>query len=389
MPLVNKIEYSVLSDGVTIQVSDSVPIDANDEIVIMSVSNQVNNAGIVGYRVFNDIFGRTAFKRLSTEDSTILSQPLSFTDTEIHVANSAVLTQPNPSKKIPGVILIDGERIEFYKTQGNVLKQLRRATLGTSPSQYCEAGTKVIDYGVNQTVPFTERKLVQNHITTSTTDTYVISTLTTVTNVLYGDGITLSSNLVGASLADQVQVTYGGRLLRKTGIFYHDTTVAYDSPEFTLVGTTSTYSRLPFTSTNVIGDAYIVEDTNKVWVYTNSVNTDAVNGFVYRGLNWSGPEFSISSTTTHAVKLLIEQGVSDNVKLTITKKEFDSSDVWNDVVSSIETKSILDSTTAQAQFLQERHAELPDNYYYGGDNQIESENGTPLLTENDEPLLGP
>jgi len=389
MPLVNKIEYSVLSDGVTIQVSDSVPIDANDEIVIMSVSNQVNNAGIVGYRVFNDIFGRTAFKRLSTEDSTILSQPLSFTDTEIYVANSAVLTQPNPSKKIPGVILIDGERIEFYKTQGNVLKQLRRATLGTSPSQYCEAGTKVIDYGVNQTVPFTERKLVQNHITTSTTDTYVINTLTTVTNVLYGDGITLSSNLVGVSLADQVQVTYGGRLLRKTGIFYHDTTVAYDSPEFTLVGTTSTYSRLPFTSTNVVGDAYIVEDTNKVWVYTNSVNTDAVNGFVYRGLNWSGPEFSISSTTTHAVKLLIEQGVSDNVKLTITKKEFDSSDVWNDVVSSIETKSILDSTTAQAQFLQERHAELPDNYYYGGDNQIESENGTPLLTENDEPLLGP
>lgn len=164
--------------------------------------------------------------------------------------------------------------------------------------------------------------------------------------------------------------------------------MAYDSPEFNLVGTTSTYSRLPFTSTNVVGDAYIVEDTNKVWVYTNSVNTDAVNGFVYRGLKWSGPEFSIS-TATQTVNLLMEEGVSDNVKLTIIKKEFDSSNVWNDVISSVETKSILDSTTAQAQFLQERHAELPDNYYYGGDNNVNAENGTPLLNETDEPLLGP
>jgi hypothetical protein len=246
---------------------------------------------------------------------------------------------------------------------------------------------------------------------------------------------------------------------RKAGIFYHDTTVAYDSPEFTLVGTTSTYSRLPFTSTNVIGSAYIVEDTNKVWVYTNSVNTDAVNGYVYRGMNYAPPEFTVTigprldyktvaaqyaidalkmvtdlipedlaydldgngaveladviayqkivaglpigftpvSTSNYndlmrplqQIALNIEGGVSSNIKLQIVKKEFDSSNIWNDVVSSVETKSILDSTTAQAQFLQERHAELPDNYYYGGDNQIESENGTPLLTENDEPLLGP
>jgi hypothetical protein len=70
------------------------------------------------------------------------------------------------------VIFIDGERIEFFVVQGNVLSQLRRSTLGTGPRDIHYAGTQVVDQGSDQTIPFKEE--VQR-FTTSTTATSTFS----------------------------------------------------------------------------------------------------------------------------------------------------------------------------------------------------------------------
>jgi hypothetical protein len=456
-PLVNKIDYILLEDGVTIQLSDSIHVTSDDEILITTFSAQEVNSDVLGYRIFNDILGRTSFKRLSRQNSTYLTQPLSFTHTEIHVADASVLTPPSVHRKVPGSILIDGERIEFYKIVGNTLTQLRRGTLGTGPNYIVEPNTKVIDQGINQTVPFSEQILVQNTLT-STATSYVISTSS---SLVIGDGIKLSvgpvsdvidkdiaksysitglkmitgqlpvdlaydldgdgavtlTDIIGylklavglppgftpsntsnynelfeatypVSAVDQVSVYYGGRLLNKSSTFYHDTTAGYDSPAFNVIGNTSTVFGLPVSSVTYLeeGDAYIVTATNQIWVYKNSDETDAVNGFVYRGLNYLPAEFSIT-TSTQTIKLNIKDGVQPNIRLSVIKKQFARSTSWNTIVDDLTTVSLLESTSTQARFLQARPAELPDKYYYGGITSL-TDSGISLTDRYGDPLTG-
>ena len=62
---------------------------------------------------------------------------------------------PNPEINSPGVVIIDGERIEFFKKDGNLLSQLRRSSLGTGPASISGVGTKVIDQSFYQDIPGT------------------------------------------------------------------------------------------------------------------------------------------------------------------------------------------------------------------------------------------
>lgn len=391
--LTSKLDYEVLDDQVTIQISDAYTHSSTDKIVITSVSSDELATNVLGYRIFNDMFNRTHFKRLSRKHSTYLTKELLFTDTEIHVADATALTPPNLTKKIPGVILIHGERIEFFQIRGNVLTQLRRSTLGTSPSVFNDVNTKVIDQSFYQSVPYSETTKKQVHITDATQTVYTISTVSTQTSVLYGDGIVLQANPVDSShsmnFTDQVLVYYGGRLLNKAGTFYHDTTISYDSNLVTNISTATLSDTvlLPDRSLAVdLGTAYIITSTNQVWVYTNSSEPDAVKGFVYRGLNYQEPEFTVN--TSSQIVLNIKNGVQDGIRLSIVKKEFTRNSMWNTEITNSSTVSILESTTVPAKFLQAYPADLPDVYYYGGDNQLISDNGFALTDNDDEPLEG-
>jgi len=297
--LIPNIDYAILSDKITVQISDSIVTADSDNILIMSVSDQNLAATTIGYRIFNDMFNRTNFKRLSAENSTYLTQPLSYTDTEIYVNDAGTIIPPNPYTNVPGVVIIAGERIEFNKKVGNILSQLRRATLGTSPKFYSEIYTKVIDQSPDQTIPFAETILKQVQFTASTSSVYTISLTTSTvdlpysTSKLVSDGIVLSTS-TNISAANQVQVYYGGRLLNKSGTYHQDITKSYDSPEFRLIGSVGSVSSLP--DTTGVGHAYIVTSTNQVWVYTRSLSESANNGYEYTGLKYLPPEFSIDIT---------------------------------------------------------------------------------------------
>jgi hypothetical protein len=170
------------------------------------------------------------------------------------VEDSTTLIPPVIGRNIPGVILVNRERIEFYQMNGNVLSRLRRGTLGTGPSDYLPTGTKVIDQSPEQTVPYNNTIQTQVKWTDSTTNTYTIhaydhtstngiSTVTSNGIILQNRDITQSSNYINNK--DQIVINYGGRVLRKDDYIYHDFTVAYDSLEYDLLGTTSTVSLLP------------------------------------------------------------------------------------------------------------------------------------------------
>lgn len=402
----NKIDYTVLSDGRTVELADGYHLTERNLVVITTISSDKLTDTVLGYRIFNDIFDRTHYKRLAKLDSTVLTKPLYFTDTEIHVQDTGVLMPPLASRNIPGVVIIDGERIEYLKIEGSILKQLRRATLGTSPSQYLPEGTKVIDQSPQQNIPFVDTYRRQVIYTAADVNTYPISTSSyTVSNtstnvngqVSYyntqtSDGIVFASipalNGRVARPEDQVTVSYGGRLLRKDSIFRQDLTLSYDSPDidYNGIGFTTTVTALPLV--DVVGSAFVTMDTNQVWVYTKSIEENSVNGYVYKGLDYIPPEFSIN-TNTNEITLNIDEGiVQDKVKLVITKKEFAKSDIWNDQGTVSSTKSLLDSTTAPARFLQAKYAELPNELYFGGSTILNFNSGLALTDENNQPLEG-
>jgi hypothetical protein len=286
---------------------------------------------------------------------------------------------------MPGVVIIDGERIEFFTVTDNVLGQLRRSTLGTAPSFYSEENTKVIDQGLDQTVPYKENNYKQVLLTSTSTNTYSISAVNYVVNTgtfhqFINDGITFATE---ALAVDQVEVNYGGRRLSKAGTFHQDISMSYDSPQLKYQGTVTSVSLLPVTT--VIGTGYVVVDTNQVWVYEDSPEAESVNGYVYHGLDYRDPEFTIDADSRQ-ITLNIKNGVQDGVKLTLIKR--DISLVWNDIVSSESTKSLIESKSTQARFLQARPAELPDKYYYGGDPILYGNDGYAITTDQDQPLEG-
>ena len=162
-----------------------------------------------GWRQFKDMLNRTHYKRLGQTFN--LAADLHWYDTVIEVDDAADLPSPKFNSRYPGVIFLDGERIEYFVKDGNNLKQLRRGTLGTGIKQLYTAGTKFVEQGSRNTMPYNDRNDVQT---------------------FNGDGETLQFQ-VGFEMLTQeaVEVFVGGRRLRKNSIARFDPLLAQDSPE--------------------------------------------------------------------------------------------------------------------------------------------------------------
>jgi hypothetical protein len=380
-PLISKYEYEMLDDSRTIKLNDNI-ISANTStaiILITTVNPPSYGTQVVGYRVFNDMFKQRHFKRLSSFYSTTLERPLHFDDNEIYLTDASKLIPPNPLRNKPGVVLIDGERIEFMVKDGNVLRQLRRSTLGTGPALLSIAGTSVIDQSIQQSIPSNETTLVQT--TSTTSSTYIIST---TGNSVIGDGITLTP---GIDAIHQLNVYYGGRELRKNSLVVHDKSKAYDTtstsinilpPEFTITINTprtpllvndSVTGRPPTGSgwvfhetaeTMQIQPGWIMQDANGArYTVTYSAHNTLFNGW--------GVGFANSITIAWPLTFIepkIQQltlNISDtpinNTNITIVQRK---GHIWTG------SESLLTSDTIQATFLKDKEASLPDVYYYGG-----------------------
>jgi hypothetical protein len=152
-------------DNITIQLAD-IPLLA-DTIEIMTFGSSVVHPGIA-YMQFKDMLNRTSYTRLSSEKRTTLALPLLWTDTTIVLTNGDNFQAPSVVNKIPGVIEIQGERIEYYSKVGNVLGQLRRSTLGTSIAKSNPAGTYVQDIGSSETIPYKDTVVIAKKLSNGT-----------------------------------------------------------------------------------------------------------------------------------------------------------------------------------------------------------------------------
>ena len=208
------IDYSVDVNGYLVSLLRETQPD--DDVVITTFAG--NDTRLTAYRLFRDILGRTHYKRLSSENSTVLAQELYSTSTSILVEDASVLTAPDIAGNRPGVVLISGERIEFFTVSGNELGQLRRSTLGTAPrAAGYPVGTAVVDQGLLQTIQVREH--IQSTATVVTSSTQVTFD---VSNIAFD---------ATANYTDQVEVRYGGRSLLKPGVttLTHNYDMGYDS----------------------------------------------------------------------------------------------------------------------------------------------------------------
>ena len=382
--LSNDLDYKILSDQRTILLSDvfvtenkSTAVSSTitnasfggrsitlyDSVVVTSVANPAVSSENLAYRVFLPIAnGPTQYRRISTANSTYLTTPLTSADTVIYVADSTVLTPPNASLNIPGVVLINGERIEFFQMDKGVLSQLRRGTYGTSPADYNQVSTRVIDQGTFQNIPgvddivFIQNTLTHtsntlsnvynissdtihgwwDSITSSTIQCDGIKLMTDTTSITYPSGlypfdpytgkIVFGKSVYGVSTAsiaakDQLEVYYGGVKLRKDPSYIHDTTVMYDGISTAqIVSSTSTFTNAIFPTFDNVEElsnayfrlptdqialqlqypAYITTDTNIVWVYNPNRSQSVINYTV-------STKAELPTTATVGTTYLVEQ----------------------------------------------------------------------------------
>jgi len=195
--LSNNIDYYLEKDHITIRLKDYL-LDT-DAVQIIAFTNTVVHESF-GYMQFKDILNRVHYKRLNKNKATSLTENLYQGDNTISVADSSKLDDPNPAKNIPGIIEINGERIEYFIKTGNKLSQLRRGTLGTGLPTYHEAGSIIQGIGASETIPYK--------------DTEVIKTGNAIDDpLLYSQGIL---ELPYIPKLNEIEVFVGGRRLRKS-----------------------------------------------------------------------------------------------------------------------------------------------------------------------------
>ena len=134
------------------------------------------------FEIHKDMLNFYQFNRFAIEDIELI-EDLNYFDQTIKVNNASGLFEPNRDNNLPGIIFINGERIEYLVKDGNVLKQLRRGSYGTAIAEIHRSGTKVIDIGPTSLLPYRESQEVEkfNSLQTArfkydgSTKSYIIS----------------------------------------------------------------------------------------------------------------------------------------------------------------------------------------------------------------------
>jgi len=204
--LIPSVDYYVTDNRTKIQLVE-VPA-ANDVIEVIHFAAEISQDGF-SYRQFKDILNRTHFKRLDASTAK-LAQPLNYYDLRIEVDNGIDLPVPDKGKNMPGIIFINGERIEYFVKEDNTLRQIRRGTLGTGVPTVHNLGTKVYNQNIEKTVPYKDQNLVAN---------------------ITADGIVSTFNIgYNIESINEIEVFAAGKRLRKNSISVFDPTIDIDSP---------------------------------------------------------------------------------------------------------------------------------------------------------------
>lgn len=207
--LTPSIDYKVTNDQMYIKIGTSIADNDQIDLVHFSSPKFVTK---FGFRQFKDMTNSTTYRRLGNDKRYYLAQPLNYYDKTIELNSTEGLTVPNTSTLNPGVLFIDGERIEYYRIdEGNKVSQLRRGTKGTGIKQTYQTTTEVFDQSASQTVPYKDQTITQTYIFDGSNSTFELGWAAKSTN--------------------EFELFVGGERMRKNSIPSFDVTKDQDSPE--------------------------------------------------------------------------------------------------------------------------------------------------------------
>jgi hypothetical protein len=259
------VDYYVTDDKLKVQLVRHP--EANDVIDIIHFTAPVSTPKFA-YRQFKDMLNRTHFKRLE-KSAAKLAQPLNYYDLRIELDDASELSVPNKGQNLPGVIFIEGERIEYFVKEENTLRQLRRGTLGTGVKDTYATDTKVFDQNISKTVPYKDRTLVYNTTADGLTATFEI-------------GYPVAS-------INEIEVFVAGVRLRKTPLDVFDPTVALDSSEG---------------DTTVAADFTFDADTNEITLLDAPAKDTRVTVVKKVGQSWTNEGTTLGDTENGIARFL-------------------------------------------------------------------------------------
>jgi hypothetical protein len=202
---------------------------------------------------------------------------------------------PVPTRNLPGVIEINGERIEYFRKEGNTLTQLRRGTLGTGISNVYSTGTLIEYIGISETIPYKDE--VVRDATVSDGSSLIIPTTfvpkVNASTVQTGNDWTRVTIPDNYGQCDEIEVYIAGRKLRKTPLAVYNSLLSQDSEqgdtvleaEFSVDGVNSEIrlSATPPAGTRVevvrnigkkwVGDGAMYDSENRIPKFIREVST--------------------------------------------------------------------------------------------------------------------
>jgi len=179
----------------------------------------------LSFEIFKDVLNRNHYNRYSVLDLK-LDKDFNYFDNEITLVDASPLALP--SKDQPGIITIQGEKIQYYEKIGNVLKNIRRGLFGTAIRAVYPKNTPVVDTGFLEFIPYQELQEKEDFISDGT------SLLVGPLNFLprKADISNWYRNTIPTNFGrcDEIEVFVGGRRLRKDATKIYDSTVGAYSP---------------------------------------------------------------------------------------------------------------------------------------------------------------
>jgi len=255
----------------------------NDKIDVLQFAAQTSKPKF-GFRIFKDMLNRYHYKRLNNQNEYELQQPLNYYDQVIQLKDSTGIQSPNKALGTPGVVWIDKERIEYYTLDGNLLRQVRRGTLGTGVKSTYEVGTKVTGQGIEENIPYKDEVIKTTFIGDSSSKQFILD-------------FTPSS-------IDEIDVFLAGTRLRKDNIVEFDHTIDQDSPE-------ADVTRAP----EVTMETIVWGDSTVTALYLADYIDPPANGTIIEvirktGKTWTDPGKSIADSENQIAKFITDKTIS-------------------------------------------------------------------------------
>lgn len=246
-----------------------------DEVKIVQFGNYVKRDPIA-YEVFKDMLNIYHFKRYSISKDVVLTSDLFYYDQEILVSSTEGLFEPIREKNIPGVVIINNERIEYFVKTPTSLRQLRRGSLGTAIKETHAQGSAVVDVSKTESLPYNENQDRIDFV--SDGSSLMIGPLEFIPQAANHANWTRTTIPGTYAPCDQLEVFVAGRRLRKDPVAQYNADLGVTSPEadviaeaeFSVDGLTP-YIRLT-TAAPAGTRITIIRRTGKVW-YDQGTNT--------------------------------------------------------------------------------------------------------------------